>query len=542
MSTFTTALGKIRAFFRLADAAEAEQRQRARIFFLTWMVAVCGLSIFIIFYSIFARSYNILPMVALELFAILSFILYKRGFPDLAVNILIWAFLMGLLSLAVFNDGLLDTALHAFPALMIIAALLLVVRQLIFFSVFSFLTLLAFGILQVNHVLVYPVQIAIDYSDVFDLLVIFAATITVVVLIASFLRKSRAEVKDGVGLLSQSEVRYRDLFDSVNLAIFQTTIEGRILAVNPEFARMFAFLSPEEVAATVGDTSELFVEPAQRDEMMRLIAERPDMTVFETPYRRRDGTTFLGRLNVRQIVEPKSGVSIFQGFIEDITEHRQAEERIRQSLEEKEILLRELFHRTKNNMTVIIAMLKMQAQSVDDPHLKAALGDTQNRIRSMALVHERLFVAQDLSYVDLSGYISDLGSLLLDSHNISSARVAIVPTLESVPVLIESAISCGLILNELITNSLKHAFPDGRAGEIRICLSRAEDGTIRLEVADNGVGVPPDFDFRRSGRTGAQNVFLFVEHQLCGQVSVDTGPPGVAWRIEFRDDQYQARV
>jgi PAS domain S-box-containing protein len=425
---------------------------------------------------------------------------------------------------------------------MIVAALLLGSRHLIFYSVFSLLSFLAFGLLQINHVLVYPARKAIDYSDVFDLLVIFAATIAVVTLISSFLRKSQARVKVHVDLLSQSEVRYRELFDSVNLAIFQNSIEGRILAVNPEFARMFAFASPEEVTATVGNASELFADPGRRDEMVRLKAERPETTVFENLYRRWDGTTFLGLLNVRKIFEPRSGTYIFQGFIEDITERRQAEERIRQSLEEKEILLRELFHRTRNNMSVVIALLDMQAESAGDPRLRAALGDTQNRIRSMSLVHDKLFAARDLSHVDLKEYISDLGPLLLDSHSVSPARVAIVPELDSVPVLIESAISCGLILNELITNALRHAFPDGRAGEIRIRLGRAEDGTIKLEVADDGVGVPPGFDFRGSGRTGAQNVFLLVEHQLCGQVSVDSGSGGVAWRIDFRDDKYRARV
>jgi two-component sensor histidine kinase len=232
------------------------------------------------------------------------------------------------------------------------------------------------------------------------------------------------------------------------------------------------------------------------------------------------------------------GISVFG---RDITERRKAEEDLRQSLAEKETLLRELYHRTKNNMNTIIAMLNLQARSAGDARLTEAFADAQNRILSMSLVHERLYKSKDLSRVDLKDYINDLISLLADTYSVPHDRLSIVSELEPVSVMIDSAIPCGMVLNELISNSMKHAFPGERGGVIRVGLTGQTDGLIRLEVADTGVGVPPGFDFRRDGRLGSRTVFSLIESQLGGRVSLDTRE-GVSWRFEFRDDQYSPSV
>jgi len=534
-------LEKLKMTFRLPGVAAEEPLQRPSIFLLTWIVSFVGLSAFTVFYCLFAASYNIVPMAGLELVLIISFVFYKRGSLDIAASIMIWSFLAGLFVLATLNDGLHDTSLQALPAFLIAAALLLEKGPLKVFFLACFLSLAALGLLHINHILVYPSSDAVDYKDLFDLLCIDGATIILVALISEFLNKSLAKIRDGAELLSESELRYRDLFNNAGMAIFQTGVKGEVMAVNPGFARMFGFGSPEEVMAEVGNAADIFADRNRRAEIIRIKWERPDLDVFESLYRRKDGSSFLGRLNVHMVNDRNGRLQYIQGFIEDITGPRQAEEDTRRSLTEKEILLRELYHRTKNNMNTIIAMLDLQARLTDDPRLTQAFTVAQDRILSMSLVHERLYKSKDLSRIDLKDYIGDLVSHLSDTYGIADGRISIACELEPVSVMIDSAVPCGMVLNELISNAIKHAFPDDRAGVIRVGLAYDADGLIRLEVADTGVGVPPGFDFRRDGRLGTQAIFSLVERQLDGRVSLDTGE-GVAWRFEFRDAQYDPRV
>ena len=225
----------------------------------------------------------------------------------------------------------------------------------------------------------------------------------------------------------------------------------------------------------------------------------------------------------------------------DITERKQAEEQLKKSLVEKETLLRELYHRTKNNMSVIIALLELQCEYYDSELLRKAYKDAQNRIRFMALVHQKLYDASDLSHINLKDYINSLVALLLTGYTLSPGQVSFVSEMEDVFVLIDTAIPCGLILNELISNSLKHAFPDERKGEIKVRLCRSEDGEIQLGVCDTGVGLPDGFDFQRDGRMGLQTVFILAEQQLKAQICFST-EKGVLCSLRFRDNLYQPRV
>lgn len=230
-----------------------------------------------------------------------------------------------------------------------------------------------------------------------------------------------------------------------------------------------------------------------------------------------------------------SGISV------DVTHRKLMQIELERALAEKEALLRELYHRTKNNMQVISAFLELQADLYDDERIIEAFTETKNRIRSMALVHQKLYEAQDLSHVNLREYITDLVNLLIVGYRISSEKVKFKSNIEDVFVVVDVAIPCGLILNELMTNALKYAFPPGHSGEITVDLQRMEDGEIRLRVSDNGVGVPPGFDFRKDSRLGIQTIFALGESQLRGKVQYETDS-GVSCTVRFRDDTYKARV
>ena len=224
------------------------------------------------------------------------------------------------------------------------------------------------------------------------------------------------------------------------------------------------------------------------------------------------------------------------GVNQDITEQKRAEAELVKSLAEKEVLLRELYHRTKNNMGVINSMLAIQSSFFPDELTRAAFAEAQDRIRSMSLVHEKLYEARDLSRVNLRSYILDLMQLLIASHGVSPEKVQITYDTEEVLLPIDLAIPCGLVLNELATNALKHAFPGDRSGEIRVELRREEDGSILLGVFDDGIGMPGGFERKRDCRMGLQTLYLLGERQLGATVDFRSGP-GVHCSLRFRDNR-----
>lgn len=194
------------------------------------------------------------------------------------------------------------------------------------------------------------------------------------------------------------------------------------------------------------------------------------------------------------------------GIQMDITERKLAIEKISASLREKEILLKEIHHRVKNNLQIISSLLNLQANSIDDPFTLGQFQDSQNRIRSMALIHERLYRSDDLARVDYGTYLRDLTNSLMQTYRKYAQAVTLKVETDPILLDVDTAIPCGLIVNELVSNALKHAFPDGRAGEIGIEMRRCGEGRYRLVVRDDGVGIPAELDYRHSVSLGLQLV------------------------------------
>ncbi len=185
-----------------------------------------------------------------------------------------------------------------------------------------------------------------------------------------------------------------------------------------------------------------------------------------------------------------------QGVTRDITERIKSEEKIKKSLVEKSLLLQELYHRTKNNMQVIASMMKLQARQSNDTYLKQAFLDMINRIKSMALVHEKLYQSQNLSEINLKEYIQDLIKQISRSFLTGENTINVVLDLQDIFIKIDSAIPLGLILSELISNVYKHAFPDEGNGSI-IIKTFNEEGIIHLTLEDNGIGIAKDMDLKK---------------------------------------------
>jgi PAS domain S-box-containing protein len=228
------------------------------------------------------------------------------------------------------------------------------------------------------------------------------------------------------------------------------------------------------------------------------------------------------------------------GLCLDITERKRAEATVHASLREKEILLREIHHRVKNNMQVISSLFNLQAGQIKDPEAQRMLKEGQLRIRSMALIHEKLYQSHDLSKIDFASYLRSLSTYLFNFFKVDPDKVQLETDLDEVWLDVNSAVPCGLLTSELITNALKHAFPEDRKGVVRIGLRLREDGYVELRVADNGVGFPETVDFRNTVSLGMQIACLLVG-QLEATVELDR-EKGTAFTIVFRELDYGKRT
>jgi two-component sensor histidine kinase len=245
-----------------------------------------------------------------------------------------------------------------------------------------------------------------------------------------------------------------------------------------------------------------------------------------------DHQVSLAQFLTTQAASAMENARLYRRAQQEIAERMRAEEQIKASLKEKEVLLKEIHHRVKNNLQIVSSLLHLQSQYIKDQPALDVLVESQNRIRSMALIHERLYRSQDLASIDFAVYIQDLTTHLIRSYRARPAPIDLKIDAQDVYLAVDTAIPCGLITNELISNALKHAFPDGKAGEIRIKMELEGDRQFTLIVGDNGVGFPPDVDFENTESLGMQLVNTLV-NQLDGTIELHSDDEGAEFRITF---------
>jgi len=212
--------------------------------------------------------------------------------------------------------------------------------------------------------------------------------------------------------------------------------------------------------------------------------------------------------------------------------HERNEKIIRDSLEEKEMLLREIHHRVKNNLQVISGMLELQGVLVKDPSAKTALREGRNRVMSMALIHQKLYQSQDMAQVRMDSYIKSLVADLFSAYGVDDRKILMKVEAEAIRLDLDIAIPFGLLVGELVTNAIKYAFPPSREGEkagILVSFREREEGDYILSVSDNGIGLPEGFDLDKASSLGLKLVHSLAE-QLRGRVMLARGP-GTAWTI-----------
>lgn len=302
---------------------------------------------------------------------------------------------------------------------------------------------------------------------------------------------------------------------------------AHVFGYTPEEAlgRPLSMLLPDRFREAHDDHVQDFVESP---ESARRMAERRE--IFG---RRKNGEEFPAEASIAKI--DADGELILTVILRDINERKAAERRLQSSLREKEVLLREVHHRVKNNLQVVSSLLSLQERALRDPALRHALSESRNRIQSMALIHEQLYNAGDLSQVNFPEYVRQLTARLLHSYQVDPHQVDLDVDVGDVGLSVDVAVPCGLILNELVSNSLKYAFCDGRSGEIRIEFSSMPDGSVILTAADDGVGLPPEVGFWSTRTLGLRLVRSLVR-QLDGEVEL-SGPPGTEFRIRFSPEE-----
>ncbi len=227
-----------------------------------------------------------------------------------------------------------------------------------------------------------------------------------------------------------------------------------------------------------------------------------------------------------------SGRSRVAGVVQDITERKQAEEALKASLTEKEVLLNEIHHRVKNNMQVISSLVSLQADEVEDAAMGEILQEVSHRVRSMALVHEKLYQSADLARVEFAEYTESLLGYLWRAHGSAASRVRLALDLEPVSLPVDTAVPCGLILNELVVNALKHAFHGHDGGEVSVVLRGDTDSKVRLCVRDDGIGLPEGFDWQQARSLGLHLVQM-LSRQLRATVKVSS-IEGTEFEITFK--------
>jgi two-component sensor histidine kinase len=258
------------------------------------------------------------------------------------------------------------------------------------------------------------------------------------------------------------------------------------------------------------------------DDRQVIASGLPKMNIVE-PQTTPTGATIWLHTNKVPLQMPNGEVLGMLGVYEDISERKRMEEALRASLAEKEVLLREIHHRVKNNLQIVISLLSMQSRAMKEPRVQEMLKDCQARVHSMALVHEALYRSGNLVQINLDEYLRSLGKTIMSSYS-SGRTIKFMAELEPIQTNVETAIPCGLIVAELLSNALKYAFPDNRAGEILLSLRKNVADQIVLTIRDNGVGIPADLDLASVGSLGLKLVTDLAQFQLGGKMLLKKDP------------------
>jgi PAS domain S-box-containing protein len=320
------------------------------------------------------------------------------------------------------------------------------------------------------------------------------------------------------------------IVESSEDAIYSKTLDGTVINWNKGAERLYGYAASDVLGRSV-----TFLVPAnQTDEVPQLlerIGSGGRVERVETTRRRKDGANVIVSMTISPVRDRAGRIIAASTIARDITAAREASNRLRASLREKEILLKEIHHRVKNNLQVVSSLLRLQSDGVTEPLVRAALVESQARVRAMALLHETLYQSNDMASVDFSRYVQPLWTYLVRTFGAGKSPVQLEQRLALDPLEIDTAVPCALILTELLSNAMKHAFPAGQAGRIVVTAESTADAHS-FSVADDGCGIDPEdrAEARNRGSIGLRLIEALVA-QLDGTCA--WRGPGTQFVMEF---------
>lgn len=331
--------------------------------------------------------------------------------------------------------------------------------------------------------------------------------------------------------IEQSENKFRNLVERMSDLVIQIDANLKIQFVTPSIKQILGY-TPEEI---LGKTFNKYIRPKNIHlvfNSVRNILNGHFIDNLEIEIQRKDDSTAIIQFSGMPIYEQGKIIGI-QAVGRDITKRKLVEEQLKTTISEKTVLLREVHHRVKNNLQAIIYLIEMQIDRITDTKVQTFLRELQEQARTMSYVYEQLYHSDTLSQIDMQLYVQNLASSVIQAFG-GGKSIKLDVNSDSFHLDVTEAMPCGLVINELLTNSLKYAFPQGYNREPRIYLNitKSED-TITIKIGDNGVGMPKDFDWRKTESLGLKLVNLWVNYQLSGSIDLDN-TNGTVFTIKFK--------
>ena len=330
--------------------------------------------------------------------------------------------------------------------------------------------------------------------------------------------------------LKESEILYSTLIKTDPDAIITTDLNGKISYTSKQTLEMYGYENKDElIGISIFDlVADAYKEKAKED--MEKTKNENVLRNLEYNFVKKNGDQFIGEWNAAVIKNPENKPTAFMITARDITHHKNIEVQMQASIQEKNVLLKEIHHRVKNNLQIISSLLNLQSRYIEDEKAYEVFKESQNRVKSMAMVHEKLYQTGNFAELSVAEYLEGLIENIYSSYGVNIDRIKMEINAENIFLDINTSIPCFLLINEVITNCIKHAFPDGRSGTIIIDFKKLNDKHI-IRIQDDGIGLPDDFNINQTNTLGMQ-LITSLTSQLDGELEV-TSNNGAEFKVTF---------